>query len=33
VTRHVTPGLRVIMPGRHTVDAAIVVGGRANIDF
>jgi hypothetical protein len=29
----VTPGLQVVMPGRQMVDTAIVVGGRANIDF
>jgi porin len=30
---HVTPDLQVIMPGRQTVDTAIVAGVRANIDF
>jgi hypothetical protein len=29
----VTPDLQVIMPGREMVDTAILVGGRANIDF
>jgi hypothetical protein len=29
----VTTDLQVVTPGRQTVDSAIVVGGRANIDF
>lgn len=30
---HVTPDLQVIVPGRDVVDASLIAGVRANVDF